>query len=196
MASYEELLEIVLEKEGGARGKYLDQVSKELESLYDEYHNTPFNDVEKRNKLDSEIEKVKSKIHKYSSFGSGLDRGLNAKHGYSADRKDKNYKNSYMRNRERYITDGINQIRGAEPKLSSFNRGEAEDEIETSQDSKKRFKEDFGGPVKPKSETTKKLDSKLKRVKESVDDMKLEIYESWHSGEISLEERDLLLQNF
>ncbi len=33
-------------------------------------------------------------------------------------------------------------------------------------------------------------------LKESVDFIKLDIYESWYSGEISLEERDLLLQNF
>lgn len=44
---------------------------------------------------------------------------------------------------------------------------------------------------KRKSEITKKLDSKLHR--ESVNDIKLEIYESCYNGEITEEERDDLL---
>ena len=72
---------------------------------------------------------------------------------------------------------------------------DAEERLDFSREEAKERKAEWmakhSGPSREKSEVTKKLDAKLHR--ESVDELKLDIYESCYNGEISEEERDTLL---
>ena len=179
MASYEELYNLIIEHGGAHRKVYNAMHGKEYEKQYRTLSNVHkscgIKAKDARDTLD-EIHYLDTKNNAQTgrrAHEKGIVRNHSMKELVKTKAADKVGYKGLHQDDNAYSDADYNRLMKDELKLEEFRLNH-----------------------KPKSEITKKLDEKLGRVKESVDSIKLEIFESWYSGEISLEERDLLLQNF